>query len=109
MNHLFVGGGGGISQHQLSYKNNTSGNSYDAAASGVFLLAETGYELNLSMEEYRQIGFQFGFQLGTFIVYDDGYDETEISNKTNHRNIVNEGWNAAKHISRFIIGVFMRF
>ncbi len=94
----YGGLGLGYGQSSLSYTNNNTNASYSASGGGLFALVNTGWIKTWKWQSHRQIFLDLGFYLGSYILYEEDYDETRISNETNHRDIVNTGWEASQQL-----------
>lgn len=96
--------GGGYGQSTLAYKNSGTGQTHSAVGGGLFVNGEIGWEKYWKVQQDRKIFFTAGLNVGFYVVYSDNYDESKISDQTDHRAIVNEGWTAAQQIIQMMAG-----
>ncbi len=104
LSDIYGGLGLGFGQSNMTYHNTNNDNKYDADGGGLFLMGEIGWKKVWKYHEHREFGLNVGLQSGVYIGYSDNYDETKVSNQTNHRDIVNTGWQASQQLSRFVVG-----
>ena len=106
---IYYGFGGGIGQNELTYTNINTDQRYQATGLGVFIQAEIGIEREWFFRKKKKLFLSAAFQPALFLMYNSGYDETRISDLTNHRRIVNSGWSAARRITPITFLVAFEF
>lgn len=100
----YVGAGGGYGQSRMTYDSTDTATSYAASGGGLFGMGEFGLEKYWDWNVDRLVRVNAFISYGLYISYSDDYDETRISDRTNHREIVNTGWNASKEIIHLGMG-----
>jgi hypothetical protein len=102
--NMYSGVGLGYGTAALVYKNTQTGKTYSASGGGLFLTGNLGWEKYWNRTANRQIFLVISFSIGSYLAYNDDYDETQISSQTNHRDIVNAGWAEAQQVNHFLVG-----
>lgn len=103
LDNSYGGAGLGYGQSSLSYSNTNTGASYSASGGGLFIIGSIGWNKYWKWLTNRHIFLDLGFNMGLYVSYKDDYDETEISDETNHRDIVNTGWEAAQQLMQLSV------
>jgi hypothetical protein len=103
LENSFGGLGIGYGQSQITYTNTNTSKSYSASGGGLFAIGSVGWEKFWKWLDTRHIFLNLAFNLGSYLTYEDDYDETKVSNETNHRDIVTTGWNDSQQIVHFSV------